>query len=149
MAMAGFVIALFNTIRWFNAERYGRGELLIWAIYGFLMGVCGIFMYRRNRWVWLFGTLFSLNPLLWIVNGIYLRNRWAEMRGAGSPSRLTKPVKSVLPDIFYLYQSGTQFGPFHKEQVMTMWAEGRITADALYCEEAGTEWKKLLPYVTK
>lgn len=35
---------------------------------------------RRNRWAWLAFVILQLNPLSWIVNGIYLKNRWGEMR---------------------------------------------------------------------
>lgn len=32
-----------------------------------------------NRSAFLLATIFSLNPLLWIGNGIYLRNRWNQV----------------------------------------------------------------------
>lgn len=31
---------------------------------------------RMNRTAFLVGTVLSFNPLLWIINGIYLKNRW-------------------------------------------------------------------------
>jgi len=33
-----------------------------------------ILMY--NKYAFLIATIISLNPLLWIINGIYLKNRW-------------------------------------------------------------------------
>lgn len=35
-----------------------------------------IFVLRFNKYAFLIGTIISLNPLLWIINGIYLKNRW-------------------------------------------------------------------------
>ena len=41
------------------------------------------FMFKRNRTAWVIGTIGSLNPILWVINGIYLKHRWQEM----DPSR--------------------------------------------------------------
>lgn len=49
------------------------------AAYGLVFTVVGAFMYKRRRWAWLVGTLLSLNPIVYIVNIIYLKNRWNEM----------------------------------------------------------------------
>jgi len=35
-----------------------------------------IMIYRHNKYVFLFVTVASCNPLLWVINGIYLKNRW-------------------------------------------------------------------------
>ena len=35
-----------------------------------------IFIFRYNKYAFLITTVLSLNPLLWIINGIYLKNRW-------------------------------------------------------------------------
>lgn len=43
-----------------------------------LWGVPGFFMIRRRKWAWIMATILSLNPIWWIVNTIYGRNRWAE-----------------------------------------------------------------------
>ena len=34
---------------------------------------------RRNRWGFVLLTVLSLNPILWIINTIYIKNRWAEL----------------------------------------------------------------------
>lgn len=36
---------------------------------------------KRNKWAFVFGTILSLNLILWIINGIYIRNRWSELKG--------------------------------------------------------------------
>jgi hypothetical protein len=34
---------------------------------------------KRHKWAFVLGTILSLNPLLWVINGIYIRNRWSEL----------------------------------------------------------------------
>src|SRR5262249_25349478 len=66
----------------------GLGILLEAGVLGVI--VCGAIyavlafaFARRHRWAWLVLTVFSLNPIIWIVNLVYLRRRWAEDAGAG------------------------------------------------------------------
>lgn len=35
-----------------------------------------IMILKFNKYAFLIATIISLNPLLWIINGIYLKNRW-------------------------------------------------------------------------
>jgi len=35
-----------------------------------------ILMLQFNKYAFLIATVISLNPLIWIINGIYLKNRW-------------------------------------------------------------------------
>ena len=35
-----------------------------------------IMILKYNKYAFLIATIISLNPLLWIINGFYLRNRW-------------------------------------------------------------------------
>ena len=57
-----------------QAERVG--EFLVYGVYSAFQAICGWFIIKRRRWAWAFGTIFSLNIVLWIINGIYARNRW-------------------------------------------------------------------------
>lgn len=47
-------------------------SILLIALYSILF----IFVLRYNKWCFLVATILCLNPLLWIINGIYLKNRW-------------------------------------------------------------------------
>lgn len=49
--------------------------LLFWIVSGWLT-------LRRNRWAYVVWTVTSLNPILWIANGVYIRNRGHELRGS-------------------------------------------------------------------
>lgn len=54
------------------------------AVLGVVFLVAAIahfFIIKRNKWAWVIGIILQLNPILWIINGIYLKNRWAEMGG--------------------------------------------------------------------
>jgi len=35
-----------------------------------------IFVLKYNKYAFLIATVLTLNPILWIINGIYLKNRW-------------------------------------------------------------------------
>jgi NADPH:quinone reductase-like Zn-dependent oxidoreductase len=41
-------------------------------------GVLSWFFARRRRWAWIALTILSFNPVLWVLQGIYLRKRWRE-----------------------------------------------------------------------
>ena len=32
---------------------------------------------RYNKYAFLIATILSINPIIWIINGIYLKNRWS------------------------------------------------------------------------
>jgi hypothetical protein len=35
-----------------------------------------ILILRMNKYAFLWATILSLNPLIWIINGVYLKRRW-------------------------------------------------------------------------
>ena len=43
-----------------------------------IYAVLAWFFAQRRHWAWIALTLFSFNPVVWIINFIYLRKRWAE-----------------------------------------------------------------------
>lgn len=55
------------------------GEMWAYATYAFIMGFLGYLVIQRNRWAFLIKTFLSGNLILWVINGIYLYNRWHEM----------------------------------------------------------------------
>jgi hypothetical protein len=115
------------------------------CLHGFISGITGIFMLRRNRWWWIAGILFSLNPLYWIVNGIYLSNRWGEMREEVRAKKLARG-KKYFPEIVYLQTGENESGPYHKDQVTKKWNASEITADVNYRGVEESEWKPLHAY---
>jgi NADPH:quinone reductase-like Zn-dependent oxidoreductase len=47
-------------------------------ICGLIYAVLAWFFAQRHHWAWVALTILSFNPIAWIMNGIYLRKRWAE-----------------------------------------------------------------------
>ncbi len=39
---------------------------------------------RFNKYAFLIATILSINPIIWIVNGIYLKNRWSHPKVNGA-----------------------------------------------------------------
>lgn len=62
----------------------GLGE---YKVVGALLLVLNIWLgaaiLSMSRWAFLLGTIASLNPILWVINGIYLKNRWNHPRVVG------------------------------------------------------------------
>jgi hypothetical protein len=81
-----------------SADRF-NGWYLGWAA---INGFVHIFVLQFSRSAFLFSTIASLNPLVWIINGIYLRNRWRHPRvlaGSGIDALASKPeeLKGKVP----------------------------------------------------
>ena len=35
---------------------------------------------KRHRWIFIIHTILTFNIFLWIINGVYIKNRWNEMK---------------------------------------------------------------------
>ncbi|BCS88630.1 hypothetical protein [Pseudodesulfovibrio sediminis] len=58
----------------------GETKAVVLAALFILCAVPFFFIIRRKRWAWIVGTILLFNPVLWIINAIYARHRWAEMQ---------------------------------------------------------------------
>jgi hypothetical protein len=48
------------------------------------------YIIKRKRWAWVVGTILLFNPVLWIIDAVYARNRWRELDGPpGGPGVIT------------------------------------------------------------
>jgi hypothetical protein len=52
----------------------------------------GIGVIRRRRWATILGTLLGLNPVFWLINGIYFARRWRELGIQANHSAHAIPV---------------------------------------------------------
>jgi len=59
--------------------------------------VPGIFILCRHRWAWILYTVCSMNPVLWIINGTYIKNRWKELREESSVTPSSTGSKPETP----------------------------------------------------
>ena len=64
---------------WFDVEENGiKGEFI--AAVAITVGVFFTWLlslFTYSRVAFLLATIFSLNPVIWVINGIYLKNRWS------------------------------------------------------------------------
>ena len=59
------------------ASTGGAGDIGVWVlIFLILNGTLMIMILKFNKYAFLIVTVLSLNPIIWIINGIYLKNRW-------------------------------------------------------------------------
>lgn len=89
---------------WLYSQTSGNHDIIIWGI---LLTTMGIFLYQRNRWAWVVFSILNLNPVSWIINGIYLKNRWREMRG-GKDSK-SQPKENCNPVVEKAYSDRRDF----------------------------------------
>jgi hypothetical protein len=68
-------------IGFFNVSEIGLSREFFVAT-GATIGIlltCLVYLLSMNRTVFLITTIMSINPLIWIINGIYLKNRWQDV----------------------------------------------------------------------
>ena len=75
-ALSGFSFGLFYFIA---GLALGADQVLVGGLYLLLFAAVHVFIIKRKRWAWIVGTILQLNPILWIINGIYGKKRWHEM----------------------------------------------------------------------
>ena len=78
------------------SKTYGSRSdtLVLLGIFFLVTAVVHVFIIKRNKWAWIVGIILQLNPILWIINGIYLKNRWSEMDGLPIEAVTNKYSKS-------------------------------------------------------
>jgi S1-C subfamily serine protease len=110
-ACAAIIFAAYD-----KAELFG--EYLAYAAYSGFQALCGWFIIKRRWWAWVFGTIFSFNIVLWIINGIYGRNRRKELSKAESeisaaptplpePDTASRSLAAPKPDHFFPQKTKT------------------------------------------
>ena len=52
---------------------------IVWGTLFAISAVAHYFIIKRNKWAWIIGGILELNPVLWVTNYMYLKNRWVEM----------------------------------------------------------------------
>lgn len=62
-----------------------------------LTGFISVFILQYNRAAFLWATILSLNPLLWIINGVYLKNRWNHPAVLEGSLKIKESVPEIKP----------------------------------------------------
>jgi NADPH:quinone reductase-like Zn-dependent oxidoreductase len=59
------------------ANVFGSGVSAV-IVCGLIYAILAWFFAQRHHWAWVTLTIFSFNPVAWIINSIYLWKRWSE-----------------------------------------------------------------------
>ena len=80
----GSVTAFLGFIKlWITYDDYPNNHdvYVLFLVLGVLVAISGKFIIERNKWGWVAGIILQFNLILWIINGIYVKNRWSELSG--------------------------------------------------------------------
>jgi len=76
--LLGFYLLLAAIYLALTAEQSNApGTSLLLFLAG-VWGIPGFYAIKRKRWAWVVTTIVSLNPVWWIANTVYGKNRWDE-----------------------------------------------------------------------
>lgn len=89
------------------------GELIVISLFSFSVGetdgvmllfmgagvlaLLGYGVIKRNAIAWILLIIISFNPVCWIINGIYLKNRWSEFKNTDDVQEFQSPVITPPP----------------------------------------------------
>jgi hypothetical protein len=77
----GWSSLIIGSLVLYSMTRVTAEELqsIFWLLFA-INALSSILIIQYNRWAFLIATVLSFNPLLWVMNGIYLKNRWEHPR---------------------------------------------------------------------
>ncbi len=80
----GYYFSMMAFIGGLLLGRFLNAGVTTMILCGLIYAVLAWFFAQRHHWAWIALTFLSFNPIAWIINGIYLRKRWAEGRATTS-----------------------------------------------------------------
>ncbi len=81
----GYYFSLMSVIAGLGLGGFLQSGIIVVIGCGIIYGVLAWFFAQRHHWAWITLTLFSLNPVIWIINAVYLWKRWTENSVATRP----------------------------------------------------------------
>lgn len=83
----GYSLIVIGVASWAMVFVVERIEFrVLWSVLPTVVIATGVFVVKRRRWAWIVATVLTANPLLWIANYFYGRNRWDEFAQDGPRS---------------------------------------------------------------
>ena len=64
-----------------DGPSYKSDDYIILGVIMLFIACSHILVIKRNKWGWVIAIITQFNPITWIINGIYLKNRWHELAG--------------------------------------------------------------------
>jgi hypothetical protein len=98
LTLIGCVAGVGAAVLAFSLPDSGYEPLGWYVMFAAAYGGAGFYVLQRYRWAWVVGTVLSINPVFWIANVQYGRNRWSEMRTLPAPRLTLDPASNHLPD---------------------------------------------------
>lgn len=78
IVMSAILSVLFIVVHY--NQMYTSETVTIMMGVAFLRAAVAFGVIKRYRWIFIIHTILSLNIFLWIINGLYIKNRWKEMK---------------------------------------------------------------------
>jgi hypothetical protein len=98
VGMTGFLIGLycaglgiFAAVAGEEDAAAGAALLLFLAA---VFGPAGYYAMKRRKWAWIMTTIVSCNPVWWIANTVYGRNRWHEFDAGERQRPQRQPISA-------------------------------------------------------
>ena len=75
----GLLLYCMISLLFFIGAAVNSSELILPAFFFASSTVPFVFIIKRYRWAWVVGSILLFNPVSWIINFIYAKNRWNEL----------------------------------------------------------------------
>ena len=92
MILGGELIA----ISLFNFS-VGETDVVMLLFMGVGVMALGYGVIKRNAIAWILLIIISFNPICWVINGIYLKNRWSEFKNSDDTQEIQGTVLTPPP----------------------------------------------------
>ena len=148
-----------------------KADYFFFSCLFFVYAYLGLGVLLRQRWLFLLSVIFSFNPIVWLINGNYIENRWGEMKKEAEERRRLKELRKRTTnphavrqvelnqglslenafisqsiesnEDYYIGINYCETGPYTMEEVRLRWNAGQIPGNSLYWKEGMNDWSPL------
>lgn len=88
-----FALVILVLTPFVSHDQHEKGQALVGCLIIIAAwGLPGLFVIKRRAWAWVLLTVVSFNPVLWVANHRFGRNRWPEWRREGGMWKMSEVV---------------------------------------------------------